>query len=112
MTDELSDRFGELPRAVVNLLDIAHMRMMAKQVYISDIKEEPRALKFSVHEKAKYDPVKIAPFIKSFRGAMVLKTGAKPYFLYNYPKGKVYEGEAVTVLIRELLNDMRELVEK
>lgn len=112
MTDELSDRFGELPRAVVNLLDIAHMRMKAKQVYISDIKEEPRALKFSVHEKAKYDPVRIAPFIQSFKGAMMLRTGAKPYFLYNFPKGKVFEGDGLIRLIEELLDAMRELVEK
>ena len=111
MLEELTDRFGELPRAVVNLLDIAHIRMLAKQVYISDIKEEPRALKFSVYEKAKYDPVKIAPFIKSYKGAMVLRTGAKPYFLYHYPKGKTYENEGLIRLIEDILNDLRELKE-
>ena len=88
----------------MNLLDIAHMRMMAKQVYISDIKEEPRALKFSVHEKAKYDPVKIAPFIQSFKGTMM--------FLYNFPKGKVFEGDGLIRLIEEILDAMRDLVEK
>jgi transcription-repair coupling factor (superfamily II helicase) len=111
MEEELTDRFGQLPRSVVNLLDIAHMRMMAKQVYISDIKEESRALKFSVYEKAKYDPSKIAPFIQSYKGAMMLRTGAKPYFLYNYPKGRVYEGEALIHLIEELLVSLKEIIE-
>ena len=111
MLEELTDRFGQLPRSVVNLLDIAHMRMLAKQVYISDIKEEARALKFSVYEKAKYDPVKIAPFIKSFKGAMMLRTGARPYFLYHYPKGKTYENEGLIRLIEGILNDLRELKE-
>ncbi|MBR5407618.1 MAG: transcription-repair coupling factor [Lachnospiraceae bacterium] len=111
MRDELSDRFGELPQAVLNLLDIANMRMLARQVYIKDIKEENRAIKLSVYEKAKYDPVKIAPFIQSFKGAMVLKTGEKPYFLYRFPKGEVYENGSLIHLIEELLTGMRELRE-
>lgn len=112
MLEELTDRFGQLPRSVVNLLDIAHMRMLAKKVYISDIKEEARSIKFLIYENAKYDPSKIAPFIQDFKGAMVLRTGAKPYFLYNYGKGKVYEGEALVHLIEELLTDMGRLVEE
>ena len=110
MLDELNDRFGELPRSVINLLDIANMRMLAKQVYISDIKEEDRAIKFTVYEKAKYEPERIAPFIQSFRGAMILKTGAKPYFLYRFPKGTVYENENLIRLIDELLEEMKRLV--
>ncbi len=112
MEEELTDRFGQLPRSVINLLDIARMRMMAKRVYISDIKEEPRAVKLSVYEKAKYDPVKIAPFIQGYKGAMILRTGAKPYFLYNYGKGRVYEGEALIHLIEDLLKSIEEIVDK
>ena len=112
MEEELTDRFGQLPGSVINLLDIAHMRMMAGQVYISDIKEESRSIKFSVYEKAKYDPARIAPFIQGYKGAMILRTGAMPYFLYNYPKGRIYEGEALIRLIEDLLVSMRELVEE
>ena len=111
MEEELTDRFGQLPRSVINLLDIARMRMMAKQVYISDIKEESRSIKFSVYEKAKYDPVRIAPFIQGYKGAMILRTGARPYFLYTYAKGRTYEGEGLIHLIEDLLASMRVLVE-
>ena len=43
---------------------------------------------------------------------MMLRTGARPYFLYNFPKGKVFEGDGLIRLIEEILNAMRELVEK
>nr|MCR5001287.1 hypothetical protein [Lachnospiraceae bacterium] len=68
--------------------------------------------KLSVYEKAKYDPVKIAPFIQGYKGAMILRTGAKPYFLYNYGKGRVYEGEALIHLIEDLLKSIEEIVDK
>ena len=110
MQEELTDRFGELPRSVINLLNIANMRMLAKQVYISDIKEEPRSLKLKVYEKAQYDPARIAPFIQSFNGAMSLKTIANPYFLYTYPRGVKYEGDELINLINEILERLKELL--
>ena len=83
---------------------------MAKQVYISDIKEEHRALKLTIYEKAEYEPASIAPFVQKYRGSLALKTGANPYFLYYYPKGTSYEGEALIHLIIELLDQMKELI--
>ena len=111
MLEELTDRFGNLPRAVINLLDIAYMRVLASTVYVTDIKEESRRVKFSIYENAKYDNTKIAPFIQRFRGAMVLRAGAKPYFLYSFPKGSVYENETLIQLIYDLLKEMQELLE-
>ncbi|MBR5765965.1 MAG: transcription-repair coupling factor, partial [Lachnospiraceae bacterium] len=110
MLDELSDRFGEIPQAVINLLDIANMRMLAKQVFITDIKEENRAIKLRVYEKAEYEPERIAPFIQSFKGAMTLKMGEKPYFLYRFPKGTVYENGSLIHLIEDLLGSIKTLV--
>ncbi len=110
MQDELVDRFGNLPRSVVNLLDIAYIRMLARTVFVVDIKEENRSLKLSVYEKAVYDNSKIPAFIQSFRGALQLRAGAKPYFLYVYPKGTVYVNEALINLILNLLKEMQDLL--
>ncbi|MCR5419836.1 MAG: transcription-repair coupling factor [Lachnospiraceae bacterium] len=110
MQEELTDRFGDLPKSVINLLDIANMRMLSKKVYISDIKEESRSLKFVIYENAKYEPVKIAPFISKYKGVLSLKTAEKPYFLYVYPRGTSYEGDELIRLIEGLLTDMKELL--
>ncbi len=112
MTEELSDRFGELPGPVINLLNIAHMRMLAKQVYISEIKEEAGNIRLTVYEKAKYDPAKIAPFIQRYRGTLILKAVARPYFLYRMGKNRITESDELIGLIEDLLEGMRYLKEE
>ena len=111
MKDELSDRFGVLPRAVLNLLDIAHMRILAKKVYITDIKEEKDAIKLSIYERAKYDGTRLPGFLSKFNGQMQFRNGEKPYFLYIFKKGETYEGEKLTEFISNLLIKMQELIE-
>ncbi len=112
MMGELTDRFGVLPAAVINLLDIALMRAYAREAYITEIKGEERAVKLSVYENALYSPEKIAPFIASYKGRLILKTVAKPYFIYSYTKGTVYEGNRLLKYILELLLDMKESLVK
>ncbi|MCR5733566.1 MAG: transcription-repair coupling factor [Lachnospiraceae bacterium] len=103
MTDELNDRFGILPESVLNLLEVAYMRALAKEVFITDIKEEPRDIKLSVYEKADYDVAKLPQFIASFGGRLTLKNTEKPYFIYAFEKGKTYENEKLIGFIRDFL---------
>ena len=110
MMGELTDRFGPLPQAVINLLDIALLRALAREVYITEIKGEERGVKLSVYERAVYDNSRIAGFIASYKGLLILKTAAKPYFIYNYTKGIVYEGNRLLKYVSDLLKDMREVL--
>lgn len=87
MEEELTDRFGLLPDCVLNLLDIAYLKVLAQKAYITEIKEEKNALKFSIYENARYRHEKIGAFVASYKGRLVLKTVAKPYFILNLPKG-------------------------
>ena len=112
MRAELTDRFGPLPASVINLIDIAYMRLLAKEVFITEIKGEERAVKLSIYENASYAPEKIAPFIASYKGLLILKTVAKPYFIYSFMKGTVLEGSRLIRYVTELLESMRELVAK
>lgn len=83
MIDELTDRFGNLPKAVLNLLDIAYLRSIAKDAYITEIKGTPGIVKLSIHKDAKYDGSKVPDFIMRYKGSVSLKTGDKPYFTYR-----------------------------
>ncbi|MBR2274510.1 MAG: transcription-repair coupling factor [Lachnospiraceae bacterium] len=112
MRAELTDRFGPLPASVINLIDIAYMRLLAKEVFITEIKGEERAVKLSIYENASYAPEKIAPFIASYKGLLILKTVAKPYFIYSFMKGTVLEGSRLIRYVTELLESMRELVNR
>lgn len=109
MQEELTDRFGTLPKSVLNLLSIAYLRMLAREVFITEIKGEPRAVKLSVFEKAAYNTEKIGPFIAGYRGRLSLKATAKPYFIYEMPREAAGDGEEMLKAVFELLTQMKYL---
>ena len=109
MQEELADRFGTLPKSVLNLLEIAYLRVLAKEVFVTEIKEETRAFKLSIYEKAEYNTEKIGTFIAGYKGSLSLKTVAKPYFIYKMPKGTTMEGEDMLKAVSELLVQMKYL---
>jgi len=108
MIDELTDRFGSLPKSVLNLLDIALLKGLCKESYISDIKGESGIVKLSIHEGACYDVPSIGPFVNSYRGNLALKTVAKPYFIYRMPRGKNSGADQLD----EMLNFVKIIKEK
>lgn len=109
MEEELFDRFGTLPRAVLNLLDIAYLKVLAKEVYITEIKGERNAVKLTISEKARFRHEKIGEFIASYEGKLVLKPVAKPYFIYNLQMNEDNK-EVVLTKLAELFNRMKEIV--
>ena len=49
MLEELIDRFGEPPKAVLNLLAIARLKALAHQGYITEIKQMQREILSLIH---------------------------------------------------------------
>ena len=92
MADELTDRFGSIPASVDNLLRVAYLRILAKAVYVTDIKQKSSQIEFGVLPSASYDPAAIGPFVAGYNGRVRLIPGAKPCFLYrisgNGPAGR------------------------
>lgn len=112
MEEELFDRFGSLPKSVLNLLDIARLKVLAKETFISEIKEERNAVKLTISEKARFRHELIGAFIASFEGRLVLKTVARPYFILNIPG--LYGSESKETVLTELFsyfNRMKEIVD-
>ncbi len=89
MRDELTDRFGSIPRSVENLLDVALLRTLAKGVFVTDIAQKQNGIEFRVLANAGYDPMAIGPFIARQKGKVKLIAGAKPCFLYRFTPGEV-----------------------
>ena len=110
MRDELTDRFGNPPRSVENLLLIAYLRVLAKEVYVTDIKQKDRELEFFVLKNASYDPVKIAPFVASKKGAVKLIAGAKPCFVYRFSSGEASGGKHMLEVGLKMCDSMKELL--
>ncbi|MCR5673062.1 MAG: transcription-repair coupling factor [Lachnospiraceae bacterium] len=89
MTDELTDRFGAIPPSVDNLLKVAYLRTIARQVYVTDITQKEDGIEYTVKQDAAYDPNKIAPFIASQKGKVKLIPKGKPCFYYRFSPGEI-----------------------
>ena len=84
MKDELTDRFGAPPKPVDNLLLVAYLRIVAGQVFVTDISQKGGGIEFKVKADAAYEPRAIAPFVAQFKGKLKLVGGSKPCFIYRF----------------------------
>jgi len=105
MIEELTDRFGKLPKSVLNLLDIAYLRSLAAESFITEIKGSEGLVKLSVYENAKYDSSRIPEFIMKYKGSVSLKPGEKPYFTYRMKRDEStgdYQLERMIEFVQEI----------
>ena len=104
MLEELIDRFGEPPKAVLNLLAIARLKALAHQGYITEIKQMQREIRITLYKNAHLNPEGIPPLVAKYRRQLQFKPDKEPKFLFA-PVGDIVQ--ALTVFAKEL----RELVE-
>lgn len=108
MQDELLDRFGDMPRPVGNLLEVARLKVLAHRVYVREIVERPGEIRLRFYEKARLNPGGFADFLTAYRGRMKLVTGEKPGFLYTRGKKETLD---VVEFLTGVLERMQSLVE-
>ena len=83
MTEELIDRFGDPPNAVMNLLRIACLKAQCHKAYIEDITQRGESVKITMYEKAQIDVAKIPELLEKFSGLKFVPDKQKPYFTYQ-----------------------------
>lgn len=83
VVDELIDRFGEPPKSVQGLIDIALLRNMASHHDIKFIKQQNDDLLLYLE---KIDMGKIKKLITKFKGQVMLNAGDKPHILIKLNK--------------------------
>lgn len=110
MRDELTDRFGAVPKAVENLLQVALLRTLAREVYVTDINQKGRNLELKVLPNASFRTEKIGAFIASFKGALRLIPGGKPVFVYKYGPGQNVDGNEMMKKANELCEGLKGLL--
>lgn len=83
MTDELIDRFGELPRSVYNLLYVAWLKALAHEACMTDVKQRGEKIFFEMKPDANVDVDLIGDVLKEFRGELSLRAGNIPVFVLD-----------------------------
>lgn len=89
MTEELIDRFGDIPKKVQQLLTIAALKSLAHSVYVTAVEQKGEELRFTMYEKAKIDPQKIPGLLNDYKKDLIFRAEEPPYFLYCKKAGAV-----------------------
>ncbi len=108
MTEELIDRFGDIPKKVQQLLHIAALKGLAHSAYVTAVEQKGADIRFTMYEKAKIDPQKIPGMLAGYGKDLVFRTEEPPYFLYRkLGKSGKDTGESVLDTVRRVLEDIR-----
>lgn len=105
--DELIDRYGEPPKAVANLLEIALIKGMANHLGITTISIRNRSILLEVKKDAEIDPSKIPDVIKKDEKRRRFTINEKPYFTLHLDKQEI---EIMLDYIKSLLQDINDLM--
>lgn len=109
MLDELMDRFGEPPKSVQDLLQVARIKAKAHACCFTDLTQKGDEIHFTLYQNAPLDTDKISGFMKSYRGRMKFVVGKQSYFSYALPVRSGKREDVLTAADRLLERMKKEL---
>ena len=86
---EMTDRYGEPPPAVRNLLDYAELKLLAIHVGIHAIERKRDLINIKFRQNAAVDPERLAGFVASQRGAQFTPDGTLKFALKSLGAAEV-----------------------
>lgn len=116
MQEELVDRFGDIPASFDNLLQIALLKAMCHNVYISGLAQSGDEVRLTMYPKAKLRTELLTPLLEQHKADLKFVMEASPYFIYQMPAKKKpltpkAEADRMFTLIKQLLAEFAALVE-
>ena len=113
MMEELIDRYGDIPKKVEKLLEVARLKALAHEVYLISIEQKGERYIFTMYEKAKVNPLKIPDLIDKFKGELQFNAAAEnPYFIYQ-KKNVNKKDKTISSLeiVKNVLNGLKGLID-
>ena len=106
MMEELIDRFGNIPKEVHKLLQIATLKNMAHAASVIAVEEKGANLKIVMYEKSRVVPERIGPLLEKRRGELTFyPRGDNPYFTCQIKERVTLE------VVKNVLIDIKSLLE-
>lgn len=105
--DELSDRFGEPPATVLNLIYVASLKIMAKPLYISEINGNSKRIILYMEPEAKLKAEGVPEMLMKAGNLLSFKQdGGKPQFIINTAlKADKRDWKSKLEFVLKLMND-------
>lgn len=112
MLEELIDRFGDIPKKVMQLLNIASLKAFAHQCYVTSIEQKDDSFTFTMYEKAKVHPERIPTLISEYKGSLTFKSEGIPCFIYQKKgRNKKEKDEDVLEVVKKVLISIKGLLD-
>ena len=106
---ELEDRYSSIPDSVYNLMDIAYIKSICKGLYIEDIKETAKELRFKFVKGYKGFEDIYSVLLKQYKDDVILYFGETPSFAIKLANIKK---ETALEYYKKLLEDISENSQK
>jgi transcription-repair coupling factor (superfamily II helicase) len=102
--DELTDRYGDIPEPVRNLITVAYIKALARSLGISSVTEKRDSVIFGFADIKNIDFQAIAKAAEKYRRQLLFSAGASPHLVYKKPQTG---GERIADNIKILLQDLK-----
>ena len=114
MVEELIDRYGDIPKKVETLLEVAALKALAHSVYVTSVEQKGETYTFTMYEKAKVQPQKIPALLEEFKGELTFKADAdNPCFQYQKKlKNKNAKSGGTLEVVKNVLNGIKGLIDR
>ncbi|AAK81152.1 transcription-repair coupling factor (superfamily II helicase) [Clostridium acetobutylicum] len=106
--EELEDRFSSIPQSVNNLMTIAYLRSIGRQLGILEIKDKMTQLEIKFESNDRVNKKLINGLLKNYSKSILFKMGDNPVILYNL---KDVKREDMLENLQKFLKYMKSLVE-
>ena len=104
--EEIEDRYGNIPEVVYNLLDIALIRAMAHDVYITLVSENQKQVLFKFKENAPLNPEALPELLGQYGRKMKFTNGKEASIKMNLEEVNKKE---ILSNIKNILHDFKKL---
>nr|WP_310603064.1 transcription-repair coupling factor [Anaerosporobacter sp.] len=114
MQDEILDRFGDIPKSVNNLLNIALIKAIAHKSFVTQITHKELNVKMIMYNKAKINVAGIPSVVEKFSPQLTFVPDTNPYFVWKIKErsktGKI-DVIALFDALKKILIELQGLVE-
>jgi transcription-repair coupling factor (superfamily II helicase) len=102
--DELTDRYGDIPSSVRNLIAVAYIKALARSLGFSSVTEKNDTVTFGLTDVKNIDFRIIAKAAEKYKRQLLFSAGAAPCLVYKIPAG---QRDRLLDNIKILLQDLK-----
>jgi transcription-repair coupling factor (superfamily II helicase) len=86
--DELTDRYGEMPEPVRNLIAIAYIKALAYSLGFTAVSEKNDTVTFQLADAKNINFRALGKAAEKYKRQLLFNAGSAPYLVYRVPSGQ------------------------